>query len=285
MRTPALLLVVAAACSSSSSTPESTKLQTLITSDWTLQPGTEEYQCARVTLDHDIYVTEFEAIAPVGTHHSILTMDTAPTIPDNPGYPCTNPFEFAPTMVYGNGIGGTPFDFPQGVGVQLFAGTQIQLNLHLFNTSDQVLTGSSGVQVNSVSAADVANVARAEIIGPSSFTLPTGVSTQNFSCHAKSDVSLFAFTPHMHKLGTHETFKVTAAGTNAVTLYDADYSFDAQDHALITPIYQVHMGDAISFSCTYNNTTGQPVTFGPSSTNEMCIGGFWFYPAQNPFCN
>ena len=284
MRLPLPLLMVAA-CSSSSSTPTTPALQTLITSDWSLQPGTEMYQCARVTLDHDVYVTHIEAIAPPGTHHSIVSMDTAPTKPDNAGYTCTDPFEFAPTMIYGNGIGTAPFDYPDGVGLKLLAGTQLHINLHLFNTTDSVVTGTSGFKVNSVTAADVVDVSRVELLGPNSFTLPTGPSTQPFSCRAKSDISLFAVAPHMHKLGTHEKIMVTPAGQNAMTLYDADYSFDAQVQPLLAPAVLVHTGDTVSFVCSYNNTTGAPVTFGSSSNNEMCIGGFWLYPADQPFCN
>jgi hypothetical protein len=243
------------------------------------------YQCARLTLDHDIYVTHFEAIAPQGTHHSVLSMDPASTTPDSTGYPCTDPFEFGPTLIYGSGIGSTPFDFPDGVGVELLAGTQIQVNLHLFNTTDSVMTGTSGVKINSVAASKIVNVARVEITGPTGFTLPTGTSMQTMSCRAKGNVNLVAYAPHMHKIGTHETLKVTPAGQNATTLYDADYSFDDQVHDMITPIYAIHAGDTIFEACTYNNTTGTPVTFGPSSTNEMCFGAFWFYPADQPFCN
>jgi hypothetical protein len=284
MRT-ALVLVVVAACGSGSSS-SGAQMQALITSDWSLQPGTETYQCARKTLDHDIYVTSLDAIAPTGTHHSIVSMDPAPTVADNPGYPCSNPFEFAPTMLWGNGIGTGQFDFPQGVGLHLVAGTQIHLNLHLFNTTDQALTGTSGVKTNSVTAAEVENLARAELdgIAQGGPTIPTGTYTQPFSCRMKSDVSLIAVAPHMHKLGTHETLAVTPAGSNPVKLYDTDYTFDHQEQVPIAPIYQLHMGDTINISCMYNNTTGQPVNFGSSSNNEMCIGAFWFYPADHAFC-
>ncbi len=283
MRVLPWLMVVVAGCGSSGGT-SSTQLQTLISSDWTLQPGTEMYQCARVTLTRDMYVTELVPIAPTGTHHTVLSMDTAPTMPDSAGYACSNPFEFAPTMIYGSGLGSDPFDFPQGVGLKLLAGTQIHINLHLFNTSDSVLTGTSGTQVNEVPAADIANVARLEIDGPTNFTLPTGVSMQTMTCRAKGDVNLVAFAPHMHKLGTHETLTLTPAGASAQTLYDADYSFDAQIHETMSPIVQIHTGDTVYMACTYNNTTGAVVTYGSSSNNEMCFGGYWFYPSTTAFC-
>ena len=282
MRAPTLLLALTACGSSSSPTSQ---MQTLITSDWTLAPGTETHWCARKTIDHDMYLTEFDSIAPVGTHHSIVSMDTAPTIADNPGYTCTDPIEFAPTLLWGNGIGTGPFDYPAGVGVKIAAGTQVHLNLHLYNTSDSMLTGTSGIKVNSVAASAITNIARAEIDGiVSGGSVATGVQAVPFSCRLKSDVSLLATAPHMHKLGTHELIKVTPAGANAITLFDSDYSFETQEQVLIDPITQLHAGDTISFTCSYDNTTGAPVAFGQSSDNEMCVASFWFYPASASFC-
>ena len=39
-----------------------------------------------------------------------------------------------------------------------------------------------------------------------------------------------------------------------------------------------------STECTYDNPTGRTVTFGESSTDEMCFTSFMYYPAQGaPF--
>src|SRR6478672_36469 len=46
----------------------------LITGDWTLPPGKEGYFCSRKTVDEDFFVNGFDAIAPLGTHHTLLTM-------------------------------------------------------------------------------------------------------------------------------------------------------------------------------------------------------------------
>ena len=44
----------------------------------------------------------------------------------------------------------------------------------------------------------------------------------------------------------------------------------------------VKKGDAISWSCTYDNQTGKTLHFGDSaSTNEMCILVGIYYPAPN----
>ena len=46
------------------------------------------------------------------------------------------------------------------------------------------------------------------------------------------------------------------------------------------PAMSVSAGTVITWACTYNNTTGQTLTFGESAnTNEMCILAGVAYPA------
>src|SRR4249920_2853331 len=92
-----LLLGVVAACGGGAEeplpdAPDFTSFEKLIQSDWTLQPGTEMYQCATATVPHDMYITELRPIIPVGTHHTVVSIGPARG-PDNPGYVCSNPFE------------------------------------------------------------------------------------------------------------------------------------------------------------------------------------------------
>jgi hypothetical protein len=40
-----------------------------------------------------------------------------------------------------------------------------------------------------------------------------------------------------------------------------------------------HSGDKLWTTCTYQNNTGNTMTFGESSLNEMCFTGIYRYPA------
>ena len=97
----------------------------------------------------------------------------------------------------------------------------------------------------------------------------------------------FAVFPHMHQIGKHIKVTTTVSGT-ARTLYDADYSFNDQVFAEFAPI-AMHKGDQIGVTCTYDNETGKPVSFGQSSFNEMCFAISYLYPPVppsqfGPFC-
>src|SRR5262245_60789275 len=73
---------------------DTTSFKTLITSNWTLQPRTDIYQCATVTVPRDMYIAELRPLIPTGTHHTVVSLGPVRG-PDNPGYMCSNPFEQA----------------------------------------------------------------------------------------------------------------------------------------------------------------------------------------------
>lgn len=280
---------VAAACGGESTDPTpdaaiGSSFQTLITSSWSLQPGTELYQCATVTVPRDMYITELRPMIPIGTHHTVMSIGTVRG-PDNAGYECSNPFEFGGRFIYGTGVGSKPFQYPEGVALKLSAGQQVHINLHLFNTGDAVLSGTSGVEVRETEASKVQNQARMELNGPTdTLNIPTGVSTQTGTCTALSEINVVSFQPHMHQLGTHLTYTVTPTVGEAYKLYDQDYTFDGQEHVMFDPIRTLHKGDVLKIECSYNNTTGSAVGFGESTKDEMCFAGMTIYPSTTTFC-
>ncbi|HTL35843.1 MAG TPA: hypothetical protein VL326_22090 [Kofleriaceae bacterium] len=262
----------------------SATFQALITSPWSLQPGSEVYQCATLTIPRDMYISELRPIAPLGTHHTVVNVITNPTASDNPGYVCSMPFELPGTMIYGSGVGSVPFVYPDGIALHLRAGSQIHINLHLFNTGDSVLTGTSGVEVKETSVASVMHEARFVISGQATLSIPPGTSTQTGTCTLPSDVAIISYQPHMHQLGTHQTYTVTPASGAPFVLFDSDYTFDGQRHVMMDPIVTLHAGDQVKIDCTYNNTTTSTVTFGESTTDEMCFAGMSIYPYNASYC-
>lgn len=254
-----------------------TSLQTLISGDWTMPPGTEGYVCVRKTVDEDLYVSGFEAINPTGTHHTLLTMG-APNAPDGTT-PCSAA-ENRPLSVFGSGVGTNPLDFPAGIAVKIAKGTQLLLNLHLFNTGADDLKGVSGTRVRTMAQADVEHVAEGILAGTIQIDLPPGeTKTTTGYCTMSSDVTLFAVAPHMHQLGIHEKVVAEPAKGSETVLLDADYDFNEQSYGLIDPL-KLAKGDRVRVECTHRNTTAKTVTFGESSLSEMCFTGLYRYPAD-----
>jgi len=242
----------------------------LISGDWSLQPNSENYVCVRQTVTVDSYIKTIVPIAPLGTHHFVLMLGD-PSGPDgttNCNSSLTEPAIFA------SGVGVEPLTMPDGVAIHLKAGQQLMLNLHLFNASDDPLSGTSGIAVMPSEPVDDAHSAGVVLAGKGlGLQVVTGNSTQEATCTTPAGMTMFALAPHMHLLGTHLT-----ATYNGVSLYDSDYAFDQQQFRQITPTVTMASGK-YHVTCSYTNYTGATVKFGESTEDEMCFAITFAYPA------
>jgi hypothetical protein len=236
--------------------------QPLITADWSLPPGGENTSDVHsVTLDRDIYVGAIRPIDPPGTHHTVM------------GYEGSTA-----GIIYASGVGTNQLVFPEGVGLKLPAGVQLTLQLHIYNTSENPLSGTSGVEIVEVAAADVVQEADLFLPGPFLFNLPPGQeSTASGTCTVTQPQTVFALFPHMHQLGTWFKTSLEVDGQTMV-LHDAAYDFNEQAFKAFAPI-ELSPGDKIMTECTWFNTLGQNVIWGESSDAEMCFSILYRFPA------
>jgi hypothetical protein len=198
--------------------------------------------------------------------------ETAPK--EDGAFPCGP--TLGSNMVYASGVGTSDLEFPPGVAAKIEAGTQLLLNLHLFNTTATEMTGDSGTLVRTVPAASVTQEAAFILPGQNNILLPPNTQTTiKGQCTYSGDATLFAVWPHMHKLGVHSL--ITYQGAVTKTLHDAPYKFGEQTNYMIAPL-AVKTGDMLRFECSYLNNTPNTVTFGDSSNQEMCFIGIYQYP-------
>lgn len=265
-------IVLVTACGgggASESSPDAagSSWQPLIMKGWTLPPGGENTSDLQLdTLERDVTVGGFRPLSPPGTHHTLLFQGASAT-----------------NMIYASGVGTNELVFPPGTAMRIPAGTLLGLQLHIFNTSDQMLTGTSGVEILEVDPATVTEEIDMFLPGPRDLSIPPGSTTISGTCTVKTPYKLFALFPHMHQLGSHMKTTVTAGGTEHV-LNDAPYDFEHQAVLTFEPL-QVNPGDTITSACTWTNTTGETVTYGESSTTEMCYSILYRFPrGTEEFC-
>lgn len=253
---------------------ESGEYRPIIMANWSLPPPTsatpDQYFCADFTLQEDVFVTGFRMIAPSGSHHAVLSMAPSSGEPDHPGYACTARDNLM-TFLYAGGVGTDDFVFPEGVGARLRAGQVLRLNVHTFNATDRDLSGTSGVAVTTVKA--VESEAEFKSLGPTQFTIPDDPAPFEVtgSCQVKDNLTVLNWWPHMHQLGTH--MKIEVSGE---VVHDGPFSFTEQVN--YPTLRELRPGDEIRVTCTYENDTGREVTFGDSSSDEMCFAGYYRYP-------
>jgi Copper type II ascorbate-dependent monooxygenase, C-terminal domain len=255
----------------------------LMEGSWTLQPGQEAYFCIYSTVPRDIDIKAFRPLAPPGTHHTVLTKAT--TSMADGIYPC-NVGTNGTTMIYGSGVGAPDFAFPPGIGLRLAAGTRLLNNLHLYNATDQVLTGKSGSLFKAAAAGEIENFAELVLAGPTlGLTVPTGTSTQQGTCSVdritNTPIQVFALSQHMHKLGKHMKSVVQRTGSPDIVLQDIPYDFEMQQFHHTPALVELRPGDKLVTHCTFDNTTGATVSFGESSDDEMCFTDLYYYPAKS----
>ena len=265
-------------CDSAESSPPDA-LQTddgfsqLVTASWTRQPGREAYRCARVEVSQDMYVNSFRTLSPLGTHHAVVSL-TPSSVGADREYDCTAD-DLQHSMLYASGVGTDDLTFPDGVAVKIPAGSQIHLNLHTFNVSDDVLSGTSGVSIKTIPESQVREQAEVVFGGTTLISLEDKLMPQSVSgdCVFTDDATIIALWPHMHQLGQH-----MLVSHGETTLLDMPFSFTEQTNYSISPTL-VRRGEKVSTTCTYVNDTGGEVGFGDSSTQEMCFVGMYRYPA------
>ena len=258
----------------------------LIGRTWSLPPGaTDTYRCARITIPNDTYITNIVSQAPQGSHHAVLSIASGNTAGADGEYDC-QVNSIGTVMLYASGVGTSPLDFPNGVGIRVAAGTQLHLNLHLYNASDSQLNGDSAIMVKQ-SATAPPTLAEMVFAGKFLFSIPANSppttpgppTTTSGGCTANRDFTIFAVWPHQHRLGTHHKFEVIPSGGSPNVLHDEAFNFVEQAYYLKSPEVQVRNGDQLRTTCTWVNTTGTQIRFGESSDEEMCFTGLYRYPA------
>lgn len=254
-------------------TPITDEYIPLVTADWTIAAGREDYVCATRTLTEDLYAGSLRPIGPPGTHHTVISLGT-PDGPDRASFFCGPEFgDF-----WASGVGTGELVLPDGVGLLAPRGLQLRLSLHLFNAGDTPLSGTSGLEIRRLAPSAVAHEAHASFHGPFSFAIPPdGAPHSAMNQVSLGERTIVAIFPHMHQLGRHFRARIVhGGGAEATMLWDDDYQFESQEFAPL-PSVSVSADDQLETTCTWVNTTGKTVSWGDSSRAEMCFSVLMTY--------
>ncbi|HZS35787.1 MAG TPA: hypothetical protein VFF06_03125 [Polyangia bacterium] len=249
------------------------------TPDFTLASGEEKYLCSTVKLAEpaDVAVTEFAGYTSAVVHHFEVFQALAP---EQDGI-----FDCSQTLIkiswlplFGGGALAGGLKLPDGAGFKIPKDAQLLVQLHLLNATPAAVTNH--VVVNMTYAPDATAVTPAGIfaLGSMNINLPAGASGMQVgsSCKAPKTMNVFAVQPHMHKLGTKITLQ-HGADASAPVVYQRDpWVFGVQPIDLYQAV--INPNDFIATQCTFDNTTAQTVTYGESTTNEMCYFVLFYTP-------
>jgi hypothetical protein len=255
----------------------------LIDRSWSLQPVVEAFKCVSKQVTTDTYIRGFRQIAPTGTHHGILTVSSTPFTGGS--YDCTAA-DNSKQMLYGGGIGTQEFRLPAGVAIKLPAGSYLNLNLHVANLSDDPLSGTSGIEVLTMTESEVVHEADVMFVGRFQFNdIPPDSKPHTVlgGCSIPTTWNVFSMWPHMHSYATKQrVFAIRDGTTVEETILDVPYSYEEQKNYAMPVALQTN--DQMLVQCTYVNDTnvtsppGYSISASESAAGEMCMVGLYKYP-------
>jgi Copper type II ascorbate-dependent monooxygenase, C-terminal domain len=272
-----------------SSSPSSTITVTL--PEWQVPAGTVMLKCMYQNLHNPepVNVQDFLTTQGEGGHHLIAFLSSQ-SLPDGTIVDCSSAQSMVSFSALLFQMTKAGFELPKGYAVQVPANAEIVWQSHYINASTSEITTHDTIQIQTVPL-DPAPV----LVGTYAFTelnfdVPAGqMGSTSIDCAVPFDMTGFTLMGHMHQWGQRITIQDGPTVDNMQLLYDID---DWQPAYQNTPPYdqwpfdapfEIHGGDNLRLSCTWDNTQGTTDLTFPT---EMCAGVFWFFPAtQSPICS
>jgi hypothetical protein len=263
------------------------------TSKYSIRPG-EHYSCFfyRVPWTAPVEGTAFgNVFENQQVLHHWLLYTTAQAQPDGNFVECVGThIGDTAQLLAGWAVGGKDVVMPKDVGFDLPApGTTVMVEWHYYNSSGAPVLDGSGIRVCTLPKGTRPNSASITWLGTENLGGPIGMPAgrqSDFSgtcvprragMDATTPIHIFAFLPHMHKLGRNMRSVVNRANGTREEVFNLPFDFNYQIHYDVA--VDLYPGDTITSTCTFLNDTNAPVPFGNSSDTEMCYQFAFSYPA------
>lgn len=238
--------------------------------EFVVPPGAEVFMCqdfANPFQGADVAIGRSESNMTRGSHHLHVYYGSNGTDPSVA--PCTNISEFRP-MIHLATIPNQVSEYPAGMAAKLKGTTGLRMQVHYLNTGAQEIRAQVEVKLTKVDPATVTKwVGQMHFNRIAMQIRPGAGQVLTTSCtipQTFGPIGIIQAVSHMHKRGVR--FVATARGQTVLETSE----WDEPPPTVYDPPLMLNPGDALSWTCTYDNNTGQTLTFGDSAEkNEMCI--------------
>ncbi len=249
---------------------------------FTVQPGQEVIMCQDFDNPfggQDVAIVHTESDMTPGSHH-LHVFYGADSPPSKTIAPCANPLEFRSLLH----IAVAPhyeITYPAGMAARLRGSLGLRLQSHYINTTTDPLDAMVTVRLKKTDPTTIQNWVAQFYYDRVQLSVPPGANQQvTTSCTVPGNygkIGLLSAISHMHSRGTH----FVASTSTGVKLIETD-DWEGGSPIVYDPPVMLSPGDSVTWTCTYNNTTGQTLVFGDSAAkNEMCIYIARFYSSPD----
>jgi hypothetical protein len=258
----------------------------------TIQPNQEQYWCLYKTIPGNASVNAgaFQSWMSTGASHHFITFQ------GSPGGMADGALQVCAIgngkWVYATSVAGQIIELkmPDGVGLNLPAGTQLILNMHFVNPNSTPI--SPVLKLNVLLAKNVQYQAATMVSFNAAINVPAagpagpGKQTVGGTCSAPAGSKFFALTTHTHKHATESKVNFISNGQTQTVVDTTDWESPDVGLWYAPNFLTVGAGDSFSYSCAYTNTGSTAVTVGETAAfNEMCMAIGYFFPTGTALCN
>jgi hypothetical protein len=238
-------------------------------------PGGEVFKCQNFKnpLGKDIAIVESESFMAPGSHHMFLFREPAIGADSNAVENCSG-IEFR-DYVHLAQRPNVKWTYPEGAARLLRANDGLRVAVHYLNTSTETLTGQVSVTLAYDEPSKFQFLAAPIFLNNAFLAVPPGASTASRDFVVPYPIRMLRAVGHMHSRGVFLDVKTN----NGISIYQTADWDEPDERVFDTPL-DLPGGSTITWSCDYQNPTGNVLTFGESANiNEMCIMYGLFYPS------
>jgi hypothetical protein len=260
----------------------------------TINPGDDITFCTYtgVSSDKPVFIHDTAGSQTRFGHHAILQYST--TEAEKGTRPCdAESTEAQQGQILGGsgGEGTSDIKLPPNVVSEIPAGAQFIINHHWINVTEQPIQAQTQMITVPPDSTDNLIVARGLAMGSATFNLPPRqTTTTEVTCMFEQDTKFITVLGHQHSWGRH--VKAERVGSAPEMIFDHDYDESMISHPQnrtfsVEEPYTVKAGDGIHFTCTWDNTTDEALSFPRemcimfgwqigAATDKKCFDGVWF---------
>lgn len=257
----------------------------------TVPPGTEAWRCKIGTLpsvDGSIFhVNHAESKQTDGVHHmDVMALALTPIDRPEGEYDCDEIYEENPILMeegiflYASQTAEQDIQLPEGVVAPVPGGMMYMQEIHYVNASDQEAKVYSYVNAYTIPGNDVKATIWGGVVRDAHLNLPPASQhTEWTRCVMNEDVDVIFLSSHTHQLGREVRVRRFDGTTTGEEVY-VNTDWHAPQLQDYNPPLRVNKGEGFEFSCLFDNSTMEEVTWGFASTDEMCQIGIVHTPGS-----
>ena len=233
-----------------------------------VKPGEERFLCFTHNVTEEVVANQIRLDSKPVIHHMVFSRTMSP---DPEGeFECEVLFQNNWLPLFVAGTGDSILQMPENAAYTIEKGTQVTAQLHLLNSTADTVNDTIEIRIR-LSKVENPEPVQVVVFGSTQVALPPQQVTDVVSeCQSDSDMDIFAAFPHMHLQGRAMVVETGSTPDAMKEVFRRDpYDFDDQTLAVLD--LTINQNDHVKVTCTYDNQLDQIVTFGESTTNEMCF--------------